>query len=308
LSGKPLRACLVTIARFAVHSLVHSPFKPFPHPASQKHLQTATVPAGGIGQVHFRPGGGGDPTRRNRIKTPSPCAASLAAIRDRAAALDCGERSGKHPKNPLPPLLRSGRAVLCVLCGFLSFGTVIPCCAHCCRLKPFWQRSVPRVIIKLRRAHAVEKIVQAHLLCAINPLSRRVDLAVRLDSRDNRAGRHVHFARLFDDPLQRCPDVALASLEQSKRVRVPVDARPVCQPEILSNGRRRAPADEDRLNLFPLLVSSNRASPLVPAKAHRSARRARLAHAAIVVLLVLRRKVRWTAWPARYFVPARLLV
>ncbi len=93
-----------------------------------------------------------------------------------------------------------------------------------------------RVILKLRRAHAVEKIVQAHLLCAVNPLSRRIDLAVCLDSRHNCAGGHVHFARLFDDPLQGCPDVLLPFREQSQRVRVPVDAGPVCQSKFLRNG------------------------------------------------------------------------
>ncbi len=183
-------------------------------------------------------------------------------------------------------------AFLCVLCGFLSFGTVTLCCAHGCRLKPLRKRSTLRVFFKLRRAHAVKKIIQADLLCAVNPLTGSIDLAVCLNSRHNCAGGHVHFARLFDDSLQGRPDVALAFGKQPKRVRVPVDAGPVCQPEILSDGRRGAPANEGTFDFFSLRVSADGAIPLVPSKAHHPARRARLAHAAIVVRVALHRKDR----------------
>ena len=176
--------------------------------------------------------------------------------------------AGSTP-TPIPPLLRARMAVLCVLCGFLSFGTVTLCCAHGCRLKPLRKRSALCVLFKLRCAHAVKKIIQAHLLCAVNPLPRRVDLAVRLHSRHNCAGCHVHLARLFDDPLQGRPDVALASLEQSKRVRVPVDAGSVRQPEFLSNGCRRPPANEGTFDFLSLRMSADGAIPLVPSKASR---------------------------------------
>jgi hypothetical protein len=179
---------------------------------------------------------------------------------------------------------------LCVLCGFLSIGTVALCCAYGSRLKPLRKCSALCVFFKLRRAHAVKKVVQADLLCAVNPLSSRIDLAVSLDSRDNCARRHIHFTSLFYDPLQGCPDVALAFGKQPKRVRVPVDAGPICKPVFLSNGRRGAPAYEGRFNLFPLRVRADRASPLVSSKVHRCIRRVRWTHAAIVVRLAFPRK------------------
>ena len=149
-----------------------------------------------------------------------------------------------------------------------------------------------RVILKLRRAHAVKKIIQANLLCAVNPLSRRIDLGVCLHGGNHGGSGHVHFARFFDDPLQGRPDVPLAFWEESKRVRVPVDAGPVCQPEFLRNGRRGTPADEGCFDLFPLLMAADRTTALVPAKAHRCVCFALLAHAAIVFRQALPRKAR----------------
>ena len=189
--------------------------------------------------------------------------------------------AGSTP-NPFPPLLRARMAVLCVLCGLLSFGTVTLCCAHGYRLKPLRERSALCVFFKLRCAHAVKKIIQAKLLCAVNPLSRRIDLAYAWTAATTALSGHVHFARLFDDPLQCRPDVLLPFGEQSKRVRVPVNAGPICQPEFLRNGRWGTPADEGSFNFLPLLMAADRASPLVPAKVHRCIRSARLAHVAIV--------------------------
>jgi hypothetical protein len=61
------------------------------------------------------------------------------------------------------------------------------------------------------------------LLTSVNPLARGIDLAVCLDRCHNCAGGHVHFPSLFNDPLERGPDIALAFREQSNRMRVPVD-------------------------------------------------------------------------------------
>lgn len=72
-----------------------------------------------------------------------------------------------------------------------------------------------RVCLKLFRAHSFEKIVHVHLFAAVNPLSRRVDLAVSLDSGHNRTSGHVHFARPFDDSLQGSTDIPLAFGKQA---------------------------------------------------------------------------------------------
>ena len=114
-----------------------------------------------------------------------------------------------------------------------------------------------------------------------------------LNGGNNSLRSQVHFSRFFDNPFQSRPHVVLALLEQSKRVRVPVDAGPVRKPEFLCNGRRRAPADKGRLYLFALLVGADRASSLEPSKVHRCVRPALLAHALIVVHLV-------SSWKAYY--------
>jgi hypothetical protein len=114
-----------------------------------------------------------------------------------------------------------------------------------------------RVVLKLFRADAVEKIVQAHLLCAINPLPRRVDLAIRLPCRDNRARGHVHFGCPLEDPLQRRADVAVALFKQSNRVRVPVDAGSVCQPVFFGDGCRGTPANERGFDFLSLAVGAH---------------------------------------------------
>jgi hypothetical protein len=63
-----------------------------------------------------------------------------------------------------------------------------------------------------------------------------------LHGSDNSGGGHVHFASLFDDPLQRRPDISLTLWKESQRVSVTVDAGPICQPIILSDCSRGTPA------------------------------------------------------------------
>ena len=71
----------------------------------KKHLQIATVPAGGASQVHFRFGSAGPlPTNLMQIRVPFGCVARRDSSRERAAALDCAERTGKFPGFTVPPL------------------------------------------------------------------------------------------------------------------------------------------------------------------------------------------------------------
>jgi hypothetical protein len=104
-----------------------------------------------------------------------------------------------------------------------------------------------------------------------------------LNGGNNSGSSHADFSGILYSPLQSRPHVALALLEQSKRVRVPVDAGPVRKPEFPCNGHRRVPADKGRIYLFALLVGSDRESSLVPSKVHRCVRPSLLAHALIVV-------------------------
>ena len=127
------------------------------------------------------------------------------------------------------------------------FGSV-PCCAYS---------------LKLLNAHPVEEIVQAHLLCAINPLASRIDLRVSLDSRNNGGGGHVYFAGPLDDPLQCGADISLALCKQPEGVRMTVDAGAVCESIFPRNDSRATPRDEIRLNLFPLGMRADGAIPLV---------------------------------------------
>jgi hypothetical protein len=69
------------------------------------------------------------------------------------------------------------------------------------------------VLLKFLGAHPVEYIVQVHLLRAVYPLARCIDLAVSLDRRNNGGRRYLNLSGLFDDPLQGCPDVPLALRE-----------------------------------------------------------------------------------------------
>jgi hypothetical protein len=74
-------------------------------------------------------------------------------------------------------------------------------------------------------------------------------LLYTLDCCDNSAGRHIHFARFLDDSLQHCADVALTFRKQSECVRMPVDARSVCQSILLGEDRRGTPRNEIWVNL-----------------------------------------------------------
>lgn len=62
-----------------------------------KHLHSANVPAGGTGQVHFRPGSPDRPITLRRNSVPTPSAVLLAFSFARAAALDCAEPRAKRP-------------------------------------------------------------------------------------------------------------------------------------------------------------------------------------------------------------------
>ncbi len=62
---------------------------------------------------------------------------------------------GEKPPAPWRTLWRAGVALLYVLCGVLSFGTVLPCCGHR-GPKPLRQCSRLRVGLQLLCAHAVE--------------------------------------------------------------------------------------------------------------------------------------------------------
>jgi hypothetical protein len=68
----------------------------------------------------------------------------------------------------------------------------LPLCVHdsCC-LKPTWQRAILGIRLEFRGAHAVEKIVETYLLTAINPLTSRIDLAIRLNCGNNRTCGYV---------------------------------------------------------------------------------------------------------------------
>jgi len=101
--------------------------------------------------------------------------------------MDCSDQSGRPPRPLSDGLLRPGMAFLRVLRGFFSCLTVSPCGVHdsCC-LKPTWQRAILGIRLEFRGAHAVEKIVETYLLTAINPLTSRIDLAIRLNCGNNR--------------------------------------------------------------------------------------------------------------------------
>jgi hypothetical protein len=106
-----------------------------------------------------------------------------------------------------------------------------------------------------------------------------------LDGRNYCGSGHINLTRLFNDSFQSRPDIPLALLKQSKRVRVPIDAGTVSESKLCCDGRRRTPADEGCFDLFPLLVSTDRTIPLVPAKAHSRVGLALLVRVSIVVRL-----------------------
>jgi hypothetical protein len=62
--------------------------------ASRKHLHIAISPTGGMGQVHFLPGGSGFAAEISRIKVPSPFLALRSRSIDLAAARDRDEPTG----------------------------------------------------------------------------------------------------------------------------------------------------------------------------------------------------------------------
>ena len=66
-------------------------------------------------------------------------------------------------------------------------------------------------------------------------------------------------------------------------MRVAIDAGTVGESVFFRNGRRGAPADKGVFNLFPLVVSSDRASPLVASKVHSCIGLVLLTHNAIVI-------------------------
>jgi hypothetical protein len=59
--------------------------------------------------------------------------------------------------------------------------TVLRCSDWDCGLEPIRKGSRLCIRFQFVSTHAVEKIIQAHLLCAFNPLARCVDFAVGLD-------------------------------------------------------------------------------------------------------------------------------
>jgi hypothetical protein len=87
---------------------------------------------------------------------------------------------------------------------------------------------------------------------------------------NNRAGGHVYAVCPFDDPPKSRPNVPLALWEQPERVRVPVDAGPVRQPEFHCNRCRRAPANKCEFDLLPLNMGANRPLPHLIGHSFRS--------------------------------------
>ena len=218
---------------------------------------------------------------------PSSASLSCRAVTSaRAAALDCGDPSGRLPK-PFPDdVAVAATAFLCVLCVIL----VNPHCASLLRIAepsdcrqrsaitllpisgaalgissasnhfgsvPFWAYSSSSCVLILSKR-------SFRLTCSERSIHWPAALIfVSLDCRDYSRCGNVHFARLLDDPLQCDPDVALALCEQSKGVRMTVDAGAVCESILPRNGGRTAPRDEIRLDLFPLGMRADGTVPPV---------------------------------------------
>ena len=97
------------------------------------------------------------------------------------------------------------------------------------------------------------------MFATVDPLSSRVDLAIRLNHSHDSSSCHLHLARFFEDPLQSRANVPLAPREQTIGPRMAVHARTIRESVFLGDGNRAAPCDEVALNFLPLSVGTDRA-------------------------------------------------
>jgi hypothetical protein len=127
-----------------------------------------------------------------------------------------------------------------------------PHCSELLRLlfgEPRGQNAICRIGFQFLTAHTLEKIVQAHVLAAVNPLSCRIDLAVRLDGSNHGRSRDLDLTRFLDNALQGSTQITLPLSKKAKCVCVPIDAATIRQPVLLGEGGRTAPIYKLRFDL-----------------------------------------------------------
>src|ERR1700733_10154426 len=133
-----------------------------------------------------------------------------------AAARDSGDARGKSPGlrgesvavGLMPELF--GFSALAFTCFTRTFSR---CCAYYIR-KPFRQRAIAGVSLKLILGHAVEQLVHVGALYMVNPLTRVVDLGICLNGCNHCRRIHFHRFCLLDNTLQRLSDIPLALAEE----------------------------------------------------------------------------------------------